>query len=68
MRKQEMRFDYRRYQQLLAEAVDENKRLALIALLIEERARDRLAAQRTAITASALAHVLRTSAAGASRP
>jgi hypothetical protein len=72
MREQEMRFDYRRYQQLLAEAVDENKRLALIALLIEERARDRLAAQRTAdrtaMTASTLAHVLRTSAAGASRP
>jgi hypothetical protein len=72
MRKQEMRFDYRRYQQLLAEAVDENKRLALIALLIEERARDRLAAQRTsdrtAMTAGTLAHVLRTSAAGASRP
>ena len=37
-------FDYPRYQQLLAEAVDEPKRLALIQTLIEERARDRLAA------------------------
>jgi hypothetical protein len=37
-------FDYPRYQKLLAEAVDEPKRLALIQTLIEERARDRLAA------------------------
>ena len=41
MRKQDVRFDYRRYRQLLAEAVDENKRLALIDVLIEERARER---------------------------
>ena len=40
-------FDYPRYRKLLAEAVDEPKRLALIKLLIDERARDRLAAQET---------------------
>jgi hypothetical protein len=65
MRKQDAGFDHHRYQQLLAEAVDENKRLALIALLIEERARDRLAAQRAcdraAMTASTIAEVLGTS-------
>jgi hypothetical protein len=36
-------FDYPRYLKLLAEAVDEPKRLALIDLLIEEHARDKLA-------------------------
>jgi hypothetical protein len=40
-------FDHPRYRKLLAEAVDEPKRLALIKLLIDERARDRLAAQET---------------------
>jgi hypothetical protein len=40
-------FDYARYRQLLAEAVDEPKRLALIKLLVDERARDKLAAQET---------------------
>ena len=40
-------FDYPRYRKLLAEAVDEPKRLALIKLLIAERARDKLAAQET---------------------
>jgi len=40
-------FDYPRYRKLLAEAVDEPKRLALIKLLIDERARDKLAAQET---------------------
>lgn len=66
MRKQDTGFDYPRYQQLLAEAVDEKKRLELIALLIEERARDRLAAQRAsdgaAMTASTIAKVLGPSA------
>ena len=38
-------FDYRRYTRLLVEANDEPKRLALINLLIEERAKDKLAAQ-----------------------
>ena len=37
-------FDYPRYRTLLAGAVDEPKRLDLIKILIEERARDRLAA------------------------
>jgi hypothetical protein len=62
MRKQEVGFDYHRYRQLLAEAVDENKRLELINILIEERARDRLAAQRAsdraAMTAATIANVL----------
>jgi hypothetical protein len=38
-------FDYERYCKLLAEAVDEPKRLALINVLIEERAKDNLARQ-----------------------
>jgi hypothetical protein len=62
VQKQDAEFDYHRYQQLLAEAVDEKKRLALIAVLIEERARDRLAAQRAsdraALTANTIAKVL----------
>ena len=62
MRKQEMGFDYHRYRQLLAEAVDESKRLELINILIEERARDRLATQRAsdraAMTAVTIAKVL----------
>src|SRR5580692_4115257 len=56
-------FDYHRYRRLLAEAVDENKRMALIDLLIEERARDRLEAERAsdraAMTARTIATVLR---------
>jgi hypothetical protein len=71
MRKQDTEFDYHRYQQLLAEAVDEKKRLALIALLIEERARDRLAAQhasdRAAMTANTISKVLGSSASSASQ-
>ncbi len=62
MRNQDEGFDYHRYRQLLAEATDEKKRMALIDLLIEERARDRLAAQRlsdrTAMTAATIAKVL----------
>jgi hypothetical protein len=62
MRKQDAGFDFRRYQQLLADAVDENKRLALIALLIEERAMDQLAEQRAsdraAMTTITIAKVL----------
>lgn len=65
MREQDGAFDYRRYRQLLAEAVDEKKRLALIGVLIEERARERLEAQRAsdraAMTASTIATVLGTS-------
>jgi hypothetical protein len=36
-------YDFDRYRKLIAEADDEPKRLALINLLIEEKARDRLA-------------------------
>jgi hypothetical protein len=65
MRQQDQIFDYDRYRHLLAEAVDEPKRLALIQLLIEERAMDRLAAQRAsdreALTAMTVARVLGTS-------
>ena len=35
-------YDYRRYKQLLAEAVDEAKRLELIEIIIKEKARERL--------------------------
>lgn len=62
MRKQDAGFDFRRYQHLLAEAVDERKRLALIDLLIEERAMERLQAERAsdraAVTATVIAKVL----------
>ncbi len=65
MRKQDAGFDYHRYRKLLAEAVDENKRRALIDLLIEERAKERLEAQRAsdraAMTAATIATVLGTS-------
>ena len=43
---QDAEFDYRRYRQLLAEAVDDSKRLAFIELLIHERAKERLQGQR----------------------
>lgn len=63
MRKQDLGFDYHRYHRLLAEADDENKRQALIELLIEEKARDRLSAQRAsdraAMTANTIATVLK---------
>jgi hypothetical protein len=38
-------YEHGRYRKLLAEATDEQKRLALIDLLIREKARDRLARQ-----------------------
>jgi hypothetical protein len=64
MRKQDVGFDFHRYRNLLAEAVDDSKRLALIDLLIEERARERLEAQRAsdraAMTATTIAKVLGT--------
>jgi hypothetical protein len=64
MRKQDIGFDYHRYHRLLAEAVDEDSRRALIDLLIEEKAKDRLAAQRAsdraAMTAATIAKVLGT--------
>lgn len=65
--KPDLRFDVDRYRKLLAEAVDETKRLALIDLLVEERAKERLEAQRAsaqnAITATTIARVLDTSSA-----
>jgi hypothetical protein len=65
MRKRDAGFDFHRYRQLLAEAVDDNKRMALIDLLIEERAKERLEAQRAsdraAMTAATIEMVLRAS-------
>jgi hypothetical protein len=55
-------FDIDRYRKLLIEAVDETKRLALIDLLIEERAKERLekqvAADRAAITVQTITATL----------
>ena len=45
MSKPDTGFDYDRYRKLLAEADDEPKRLALINILVEEKARDSLARQ-----------------------
>ena len=58
MLKQGAGFDFRRYRQLLAEADDEPKRLAFIELLIEERAKEQLDNEQTAVT---IANVLGTS-------
>ena len=59
---QETGYDYNRYKQLLAEAVDETKRLELIDIMIKENARERLEAQqisdRVAMTAVTVARVL----------
>lgn len=60
MRKQDLGFDYHRYHRLLTEADDEDKRLALIELLIEEKAKDRLAAQRASDRAAMTAHTIAT--------
>ena len=45
MGKSDAGYDYDRYRKLLAEADDESKRMAFIDLLIEEKARDKLAVQ-----------------------
>jgi hypothetical protein len=45
MNERDAGFDYERYRKLLAEATDEPKRLALIVLLINEKAKDSLALQ-----------------------
>jgi hypothetical protein len=62
MAKQDAGYDYHRYRKLLAEAVDETRRLELIDLMIEEKARDRLEAQRTsdrvAMTAATVSRIL----------
>jgi hypothetical protein len=64
MRKQDAGFDFHRYRQLLSEAVDEKKRLAFIDLLVDERAKERLEAQRAAdriaMTTTTIADVLGT--------
>lgn len=62
MSKQDAGYDYNRYRILLAEAVDETKRLELIELMIREKARDRLEAQltsdRVAMTAATVSRIL----------
>jgi len=62
MSKPDPGFDVDRYRKLLAEATDEKKRLALIELLIEEQAKERLGTQRSsekeAMTAMTIASVL----------
>jgi hypothetical protein len=45
MNKPDAGFDFDRYRKLLAEATDEPKRLAFINLLVDEKAKDRLAGQ-----------------------
>jgi hypothetical protein len=45
MTKPDAGFDYDRFHQLLAEATDEPKRLALIDILIDEKAKENLARQ-----------------------
>ena len=55
-------YDYTRYRKLLAEAVDETKRIELIDMLIKEKARDRLEAQRmsdrVAMTQATVSNIL----------
>lgn len=62
MSKQDAGYDYNRYRKLLADAVDETRRLELIDLMIKEKARDRLEAQRTsdrmAMTAATVSRIL----------
>ena len=62
MSKQEAGYDYHRYRKLLAEAVDDAKRLELIDRMIQEGARERLEAQRisdrVAMTAVTVAKIL----------
>ena len=69
---QDAGFDFYRYRQLLAEAVDEKKRRALIDLLVEERAKARLEAQRVAdliaMTETSIAEMLRTRTPDLARP
>jgi hypothetical protein len=72
MRYQDGGIDHHRYRRLLAEALDEKKRLELIEILIQDRARDRLAAERAAdraaMTAASVAKVLRRSRPELTRP
>jgi hypothetical protein len=45
MSQSDTEFDFDRYRRLLAEADDEPKRLAFINLLVDERAKDKLAGE-----------------------
>jgi hypothetical protein len=45
MSKSDAEYDYDRYRRLLAEADDEPKRMAFINLLVDEKAKDKLAEQ-----------------------
>jgi hypothetical protein len=47
-------YNFDRYRRLLAEASDESRRLAFINLLIEEKAKDRLAEQLLRVQLSGL--------------
>ncbi|MBI5319509.1 hypothetical protein [Bradyrhizobium sp.] len=62
MSKQDAGYDYTRYRKLLAEAVDEKRRLELIDLMIREKARDRLQEQRmsdrVAMTTATVSRIL----------
>lgn len=62
MSDQDAGYDHTRYRQLLSEAVDDEKRLELIHLMIREKARDRLQAQRmsdrVAMTTATVANIL----------
>ena len=53
-------YDYHRYKRLLTEATDEKKRLALIDILIEERARDQLMDQRVSDRAAMIGATIAT--------
>ncbi|MBB5045914.1 hypothetical protein HNR60_000649 [Rhodopseudomonas rhenobacensis] len=55
----EAEFDIERYRALLAQADDEQSRLALIELLIEENARDRMAADEARRQALSQAEIIR---------
>ena len=58
MDKPDLEYDIDRYRKLLAEATDEKKRLALIELLIEERAMEQLeAARRSELYATTVANI-----------
>ena len=60
MDKPDLEYDIDRYRKLLAEATDEKKRLALIELLIEERAMERLeAARRSELYAMTVANIVK---------
>ena len=62
MSDQDAGYDYTRYRKLLAEAIDDERRLELINLMITEKAQDRLQAQRmsdrVAMTTATVARIL----------